>query len=373
MERTFDYVVVGGGCGGVDVAFHLRRLDPDASVALVNPHPHLVFRPWLIYLPVGRLTEDRTQVDLRPFAARWRLELVVGAVDSVDTRERRLVLAGGARLGYGQLAITTGAVSDRRLIPGGEAHAIFPCDTEQALELSRRFRELDRGVVTVILAGERPGPGLEYAGWMASTLAARPGPRRVRLQVVDHEDTAARQLGARATRVLQRWTSGWDATFVAGERVAAVGPGCVELAGGGQLESAVTAIVGPLRGAGPSLPADLTDAHGFVVSDECLRSRAEGVFAAGDVVALGAGRELPKSWEITRIQAEGAARNMVAARRGGETTPFDARRARRLAFNTPNFGGRTVMARNGRLLVAGRLPLKLKTRMERRYLAERFS
>lgn len=373
MDRTFDYVVVGGGCGGVDVSFHLRRLDPGASIALVNPHPHLVFRPWLIYLPVGRLTEDRTRIDLRPFTARWRLDLVEADAVSVDTRERRLVLDDGTRLGYGQLAITTGAVSDRGLIPGGDSHAIFPCDTEQALELTRRFGKLDRGIVTMILAGERPGPGLEYAGWMASTLAAKPGDRRVRLQVIDHEDTAARQLGPRATRVLQRWLRDWGATFVEGERVASVGPGCIELDGGRQAESAITAIVGPLRGAGPLLPGELTDAHGFVKADEYLRSRADGVFAAGDIVSLGAGRELPKSWEITRIQAEGAARNMAAARRGSEATPFEARKARRLAFNMPNFGGRTVMARNGRLLVSGRLPLKLKTRMEGRYLAERFS
>lgn len=373
MERTFDYVVLGGGCGGVDVAFHLRRLDGDASIALVNPDPYLVFRPWLIYLPVGRLTPERTHVDLGPFAARGNLELVVGAAELVDPDAHRVHLGDGSRLAYGQLAITTGAVSDRGLLPGGLAHAIFPCDTEQALELTRRLGALERGVVTMILAGERPGPGLEYAGWIARTLAERPGPRHVRLQVVDHDGAAAGQLGPRATRTLARWLRDWDATFVRDVRVASVRPGCVELHGGPQLESALTAIVGPLRGAGPELPEELTNGHGFVVADECLRSLAEGVFAAGDVVALPAGHELPKSWEITRIQAEGVARNMVAARRGDEPAPFDARRARRLALNMPNFGGRTVMARNGRLLVAGRLPLRLKTRMEHKYLAERFS
>lgn len=373
MERAFHYVVLGGGCGGVDVALHLRRLDPEASIALLNRDPYLVFRPWLIYLPVGRMTPERTHVDLRPFAARWHLDLVEGDAESVDTGERRVHLADGSRLRYDQLAITTGAMSERGLIPGGLGEAIFPCDTEQALELTRRLNALERGLVTVIVAGERPGPGLEYAGWIARALAERPGPRTVRLQVVDHDGAAAGQLGPRATRTLARWLRDWDATFVRDVRVTSVRPGCIELDRSPQLESALTAIVGPLRGAGPELPEELTNGHGFVMADECLRSLAEGVFAAGDVVALPAGQELPKSWEITRIQAEGAARNMVAARRGGEPAPFDARRARRLAFNMPNFGGRTVMARNGRLLVAGRLPLRLKTRMEHRYLAERFS
>jgi hypothetical protein len=46
-----DFLLIDGGCGGLETALHLRRLVPEATITIVNPQPYLIYRPWLIYLP----------------------------------------------------------------------------------------------------------------------------------------------------------------------------------------------------------------------------------------------------------------------------------------------------------------------------------
>ncbi len=43
-----DFLLIGGRCGGLETALHLRKLVPDATISIVNPQPYLIYRPWLI-------------------------------------------------------------------------------------------------------------------------------------------------------------------------------------------------------------------------------------------------------------------------------------------------------------------------------------
>ena len=49
-----DFLLIGGGCGGLETALHLHKLVADATITLVNPQPDLIYRPWFIYLPAPR-------------------------------------------------------------------------------------------------------------------------------------------------------------------------------------------------------------------------------------------------------------------------------------------------------------------------------
>jgi hypothetical protein len=129
-----------------------------------------------------------------------------------------------------------------------------------------------------------------------------------------------------------------------------VDPDAVEMRDGGRLQSALTAVVGPLSGGSQGLPPDLLGAGGFVAVDP-----------PGDGV-------LPKSWVMARLEARTVAANMLATLHGRGLTPFDTARALRRAISMPDVGGTTVVVRNKRLLVHGRWPLALRSWMDRRYI-----
>ena len=82
-------------------------------------------------------------------------------------------------------------------MPGSRAGALFPCDEADAAELARR---IDRGAtgVAIVFGWERPGPGLEYAAWIA---AHRSG---VRVTAIDGDGTLERRFGPKATAWLRQ-------------------------------------------------------------------------------------------------------------------------------------------------------------------------
>jgi NADH dehydrogenase FAD-containing subunit len=57
-----DFLLIGGGCGGLETALLLRKLVADATITLVNPQPHLIYRPWLMYLPAQRRRLEDLQI-----------------------------------------------------------------------------------------------------------------------------------------------------------------------------------------------------------------------------------------------------------------------------------------------------------------------
>ena len=90
-----DILLIGGGCGGLETAIHLRKLVADATITIVNPRPDLIYRPWLIYLPARRRRFEELQISLQKAAAIYRLHLVIDTVRRLDHVNRRVLLANG--------------------------------------------------------------------------------------------------------------------------------------------------------------------------------------------------------------------------------------------------------------------------------------
>jgi NADH dehydrogenase FAD-containing subunit len=365
MADRFDFLIIGLGFGGVEVAERLRRQDSSATIAIVAPKTSLLYRPWLIYLPAQRITIEQARLDLQPWAARHRVTLIEDCAEMLEPNAHQVRLQGGTTLTYVAAAVATGAVSDPQRIEGGLQHASWPCDLEDALRFARQFSSLTAGVVTVIAGGERPGPGLEYAGWLARALEAKAG-SSVRLRLIDHDAALHERFGHRAMKAIRHFFERRGHEVIDGE-VTAIDPDGVEMAGGRQHASALTAVVGPLSGNTPFLPSELVDGGGFVVVDDALRATGHpDLYGVGDVLSdVGA---LPKSWVMARLQARTVAANMLATRDGKPAAAFDVKRARRLAISMPDIGGWTVVVRNRRLLMRGRLQLALRSWMDRQYI-----
>ncbi|GHE70869.1 FAD-dependent oxidoreductase [Streptomyces lavendulocolor] len=369
---SFDVVVVGGGAAGVDAAVAARRHAPDASLALISPQPDLFYRPWLVYLPAAAVPTEDLSIPLSGIAERHGFERIEDGVGAIDPETRELVLTStGKRVDYGQLILAPGAPADRQRIPGSDEHALFPCDPSEARQLLGELNGLNEGTIVFLLTGERIGPGLEYAGWVAKAMRAA-GRRAVRVLAVEDGDAMDRQFGAKAAARLVTVASTAGVETVRHANVERIGDGELVLSET-TINADIIAVTSPLRGPDVGLPAELLDERGLVKVDGTLATPAfRNVFAAGDFSCLqGVGLDLPKTWIMARLQAETAGRNAAAALTGGDATRLDLRKVARMAsISMPDVGGRTLLVKNRKPIVAGSWPLRLRYRMDGKYLSQ---
>ncbi|MEU5977827.1 FAD-dependent oxidoreductase [Streptomyces sp. NPDC047315] len=368
----FDVVVVGGGAAGVDSAVAARRHAPDASVALISPAPDLFYRPWLVYLPAAAVPSQDLSIPLPGIATQHGFVYVKDGVGVVDPVRREVVLAStGERIEYSQLVLAPGAPADRRRIPGADKHALFPCDRTEAALLFSRLDEMTEGTVAFLLTGERIGPGLEYAGWIARTLRAT-GRDAVRVILVEHGDALDLQFGARAADKLVSVAGALGVETVRHARPARIDSDELVLSDRA-VGAELIAVTSPLRGPDLGLPSELLDVRGLLKVDDTLATPSfRDVFAAGDFCDVqGIGMEPPKTWIMARLQAETAGRNAAAALTGDRAVGINrAKVARMAAISMPDVGGRTLFVRNRKPVVGGSWPLRLRYRMDGKYLSQ---
>lgn len=151
MSRT-RIVIIGGGFGGVKCAQTLRHelRRNDADLVLFNRENHLVFSPLLadavgsslslqdVIVPLRQLLPEvvcRTEEVLHVDLARNEIEFVAHDGSS-------------ARLGYDQVVIAAGAVSNLNVVPGMADHA-FPLKTvgDAAVLRTHVLQQLERAEV----------------------------------------------------------------------------------------------------------------------------------------------------------------------------------------------------------------------------------
>ena len=351
-------VVVGGGFAALEIALALRNQRPAIPVTLISRETQLTYRPWLIRVPAGGAPPP-----VIPFArllTEAGVEVIASSAAGADIEARRVVLDSGTEIEYGQLVVATGAVADRDRVPGARDHALFPCDIADAAEFAARIATSSIHVV-VVFGWERPGPGLEYAAWIA---AHRPG---VQVTAIDGDGTLARRFGDRATARIRNLFEGRGAQLIADGAIERIGEGTVEL-GGRLIVADVIVVAAPLRGNTAWLPPALVDERAMLRVDNTMAATA-GVFGIGDVVSVPEGYRLPPALRSIQATASGVARNVAAALRGD--VPKAILRKGGPDMMLPDLAGTAVLVRERRLLLSGRLPLLLRSSSERRYLRSR--
>jgi NADH:ubiquinone reductase (H+-translocating) len=355
---TGAVVVVGGGFASLEVALALSSQRPAIRVTVISSETQLTYRPWLIRVPAGGAPPP-----VIPFArllAAARVEVIASTVTAADVKAHRVVLNSGAEVEYDQLVVATGAVADRNRIAGARDHALFPCDLNDAEEFAARVATSNTKVV-VVFGWERPGPGLEYAAWIA---AHRPG---VKVTAIDGDGTLARRFGDRATAHIRSLFERRGAQLISEGAVERIGNGTVEV-GGRVIAADVIAVAAPLRGTTAWLPPALVDEHAMLrVSD--TMAAAPGIWGIGDVVAVPDGYRLPPALRSIQATAGGVAGNVARALRGDSPKPI--LRPGGPDVMLPDLAGTAVLVRERRLLISGRLPLLLRSSGERRYLRAR--
>jgi NADPH-dependent 2,4-dienoyl-CoA reductase/sulfur reductase-like enzyme len=214
-------------------------------------------------------------------------------------------------LGFDGLVIATGATPIR--LPGdGPQHVL------RTIEDARALRAALRPGARLVIVG---------AGWIGAEVATAAAAAGCRVTVVEAAD--APLAGAVGAEVGSR-TTGWYAEAGVelrhGVKVASVGHGGLDLAGGGSIEADVV-----LTGIGVRPETSWLEGSGVVlengvVVDERLRTARPGVFAVGDCAAWWSprfGRRLRvEHWDTALNAPDVAAANLLGGAREYDAVPY---------------------------------------------------
>src|SRR6516162_5891588 len=101
-------VVLGGGFGGLEAIFYLRkRLGRRADLTLISDCDEFLFKPNTIYIPFGKEPE-RFVFKLAPTLDRRHIRFVQGKAERIDPGAKRVTTSAGP-VDYDYLVVATGA------------------------------------------------------------------------------------------------------------------------------------------------------------------------------------------------------------------------------------------------------------------------
>lgn len=303
-----DVVVVGGGLAGASAIGTLRDEGFDGAVTLIGEEPVPPYeRPPLSkeYLR-GDAAEPRWA---RPaeWYAEHEVELRLGMhADRVLARDRAVLLADGSSVPFDRLLVATGVRNRRLEVPGADLEGVFDI---RFLPDADRLREAVGSASSAVIVG---------AGFIGCEVAASFRKLGLDVTVVEYFETPLfRVLGAELGRVLEGLHRDRGVTFRFGEAVE-------RFEGAGRFEAVVTqggrriegdlAVVGV--GTRPVTPLGLGDRNESVPVDRTLRTRVDGVYAAGDVADHDHpvfGRIRVEHYDNAIKMGVAAARNMLGA------------------------------------------------------------
>ncbi len=322
MAAPDPIVIVGGGLAGALAAGRLREEGFEGSVTLLGAESELPYeRPPLSkdYLR-GESTAADARVHPEGFYEEHAIELRTGErVEAIEPAAHELILAGGERLGFGELLLATGSEPRRISIPGAELDRVHHL---------RELADADALATTLAAAARVVVVG---SGWIGSEVAA--SARQLGCEVVLlglDEVPLGSVLGVEVGSIyaqLHRDNGVELRLGSAPERFE--GDGVVErvvLSDGATIDcDAVVVGIGAIPRTELAAAAGLRVDNG-VLTDERLATSVPGIFAAGDVAR--AFRPFYRSeirvehWANARRQAETVARTMLGKPPGVEALPY---------------------------------------------------
>ncbi|XP_043964794.1 pyridine nucleotide-disulfide oxidoreductase domain-containing protein 1 isoform X1 [Gambusia affinis] len=145
-EKTFKFVVVGGGIAGVTCVEQLSSQFPSEAVALITAGPHI--KAVTNYKQVSRRLEE-FDVEEKPSSVLEEkypnLTIIHSAVKSLRTQTHCVETADGRVFAYEKLCICSGARP--KLLTQENPHVLGIRDTDSAQEFQKRLAKAKRIVV----------------------------------------------------------------------------------------------------------------------------------------------------------------------------------------------------------------------------------
>ncbi|XP_042367173.1 pyridine nucleotide-disulfide oxidoreductase domain-containing protein 1 isoform X1 [Plectropomus leopardus] len=145
-EKTFRFVIVGGGIAGVTCVEQLSSQIPSAEVALITAGPHI--KAVTNYKQVSRTLEEFDVEERSSSVLEEKfpnLTVIHSAVKSLNTQSHFVETADGRVFGYEKLCICSGGRP--KLLTQDNPYVLGIRDTDSAQEFQKRLSKAKRIVV----------------------------------------------------------------------------------------------------------------------------------------------------------------------------------------------------------------------------------
>ena len=309
------HVIIGAGPAGITAAEQLRKLDPAASITVLDGEGEAApyARMAIPYLLSQRIGEEGTHLRLDPDHYRaLRIDIEKARAAAVDPAAGTVRLADGRTLPYDRLLIATGSVPSREKVPGIDLPGVHTCWTLADA----------RAIITSL----RPGTRVVQmgAGFVGCIIIQGLMSRGADLTVLIRSGRmVSRMMPPKASEMIGRWCAEHGVHVMGKTQTAKIEPD------GNALKVTLTT--------GETLPADLylsvvgvKPGNDFlagsgiaiesgIVVDPHMRTNLPNIFAAGDVAQ--ARDFITGKTEINAIQPNAVEQARIAAinMAGGDT------------------------------------------------------
>jgi NAD(P)H-nitrite reductase large subunit len=312
------FIIIGNGPTGLVAAETLRRLKPEAEIALIGDEAEPPYSRMAIpYFLHGAITTDGTHLRKEhDHYAKQRIHLIRGRVVKIDPAAKQVEFETGERLPYDKLLIATGSQPVRPPVPGMDLPNVHTCWTiEDARAIAAKATKGSR----VLQLG---------AGFIGCIIMEALASRGVKLTIVEMGDRMVpRMMTAKAGAMIRRWVEQKGVDVHINEAITSIEQDGdvlkVKVGAGG------TASAGSAANMGTAVEADLVICAagvrpniGFLAGssieigrgirvDDHMQTSVPDIYAAGDVTeAVGFHSGQP---ELNAIQPNAADQARVAA------------------------------------------------------------
>lgn len=275
-------VVVGGGAAGMSAASAARRTDREAEITVLEAGPFTSYGVCgLPYYISGAVAEAETLIayPASEFRDRRRIDLRLGTrVETVDLGARSVLDSHGERHPFDSLVLAVGA---RPIIPAvdgvDDPRVVTVRRLEDAIELRKRLTAGSIGSAVVMGAG--------YVGLEMAEALCESG---VEVTVIDRLPRVLTTVDASVAEVVEQELRRRCRVELGRELVAIdrAPSGLLVEAGGSSFQADLVVLALGVRPAGDLVEGAASLPNGALIVDEAMRTSLQGVFAAGDCVAL---------------------------------------------------------------------------------------
>jgi NADPH-dependent 2,4-dienoyl-CoA reductase/sulfur reductase-like enzyme len=307
-------LIVGGGPAALAAARGYREAGGDGDVTLITPELALPYtRPALSkdYLR-GETDDGELPIEDEAWYENHGVDVRLGGeAETLFPAGKTLRLGNGETLRYDACVLATGAEPSVLPVPGATEEWVLLL---RSLATARVLRDRAATAQSAIVVG---------SGFIGCEAAASLALRGVKTTLVsDEEIPHAKRLGPEAGTRIQAWLEELGIELRLGSGVEAFGENCV-VADGEQLPTDLILMAGgvePRAGLAETAGIDVED--GRIKVDARMRTSAEDVYAAGDVVLA----HNPSAGRYLAVEHWGEALNMgeIAGRNAaGEPAQWD--------------------------------------------------
>lgn len=315
--------IIGAGFAALSAVRQLRKQNHDVEITVVAPRAELHYLPGIIWIPNGLRTREDLTIDLANFFQRMNVKFHQGNVTGLRDAGR-IVETDNGEVSNDGLIIASGGRFIKKL-PGIE-HAITPCEGISAAEKIRdRLKAMQGGTIAIGFAGNpnepsamRGGPMFEFLFGIDTLLRQQNRRDKFNLVFFSPAPQPGNRLGPKAMSGLLSEMGKRGIETHLGHKMKGFTAEKVTTEGGefnADLILFMPGMTGNLWFDNTTLPRS---AGGLLKANQhCKVEGWDKVYVAGDSGSFPGPDWMPKQAHMADLQAEAAAKNLLADLCGG--------------------------------------------------------